>query len=75
MPPLMISTPQSSSVRAIGYDPRSRELYVTFAASGAYAYRGVPPVVWDELRAAPSKGRYVKASVKGTYAFRRVRGG
>jgi hypothetical protein len=75
MPPPMIPTPQSSSVRAIGYDASARELFVTYVGSGAYAYLAVPPSVWDGLRAAPSKGRFVNARVKGVYAYRRLTGG
>ncbi len=71
MAPAMIPTPQSSSVRAIGCDASARELFVTFD-SGAYVYRAVPPAVWSGLLAADSKGGFVNARVKGSYAFRKL---
>ncbi|WP_370552645.1 KTSC domain-containing protein [Conexibacter sp. CPCC 205762] len=67
----MIPTPQSSSVRAIGYEPRTRELHIRWD-SGTYAYAAVPAVVWAELRAADSKGQYVNTRVKGVFAHRKV---
>lgn len=69
MAPQMIPTPESSSVHEVGYDAQSEELYVTYVNSRAYVYRSVPSVVWDELLAAPSKGQYVNANIKGAYDY------
>lgn len=62
----------SSNVEAIGYDPASEELHVQFAESGTYAYEGVPEWVFEELRAAPSKGSYINRMIKGTYSYHQV---
>lgn len=70
MTPEMIPTPDSSSVEEIGYDAEAEEVFVRYREGGLYAYIGVPTVVWDELRAAPSTGTYVNRVIKG-YAYRR----
>lgn len=64
---------QSSSVDAIGYDPASGKLYARFVGSGhAYVYRGVPGTVYQSLRGAESKGRFVNERIKGAYEYRRL---
>jgi hypothetical protein len=66
----MIPTPDSTSVEEIGYDAEAEEVFVRYREGGFYAYIGVPTVVWDELRAAPSTGTYVNQVIKG-YPYRR----
>jgi hypothetical protein len=61
----MIPTPDSSSVEEIGYDADAEEVYVRYRSGGLYAYLGVPAVVWEELRAAPSTGTFVNHIIKG----------
>ena len=41
---------ESSSIRAIGYDPEKYEAWVEYLTrSGPYIYFGVPPEVYSEL--------------------------
>jgi hypothetical protein len=63
---------ESSSLLSVGYDPQSRTLEVAFRNSGVYRYVDVPPEVYAQMLAAPSKGRFVNDRVKGRYAYRRV---
>jgi hypothetical protein len=67
--PEMIPTPDSTSVEEIGYDVDAEEVLVRYKSGGLYAYIGVPAVVWEELRAAPSTGTFVNQVIKG-YPFR-----
>ena len=63
----------SSSVAAIGYESRSARLLIQFRDSGElYAYSGVPPRVFAELKMAPSKGRFVNYEIKGRYPYKRL---
>ena len=64
----------SSILEAVAYDPAGRRLRIRFRTGAIYDYDNVPPVVWDELRAAPSKGAYFSEYVRPEYPYRRVRG-
>lgn len=55
---------ESSSLRAIGYKPGPRELYVEFVETGRYVYFGVPEQLFEGLRAADSKGTYFNHEIK-----------
>jgi hypothetical protein len=61
----------SSAVARIGYDAEAKEAYVEFLGGGLYAYRGVPPAVFEQLVAADSKGTFVNAVIK-RYPFRKI---
>lgn len=63
----------SSSIQAIGYDRVRRVLFIDYIASpGTYAYEAVPPEVYAELQAAPSKGRFVNWRIKDHYRYRLI---
>jgi hypothetical protein len=63
----------SSSVAAIGYDAKRREVYVRFETSPRlYAYVGVPPSTFQELERAESKGRFVNEVIKRRYPVRKL---
>jgi hypothetical protein len=62
----------SSSIAAGGYDARSRTLRLRYIGGDTYDYRNVPSVVFDDLLAAPSKGRFVNWHVKPYYSYVRM---
>ncbi len=62
----------STSITAGGYDARSRTLRLRYIGGDTYDYRPVPSAVFEELLAAPSKGRFVNWHVKPNYAYVRV---
>jgi hypothetical protein len=59
-----ISTPESSHVAAIKYNPETRELFIRFNDDSEYQYSGVPEKIWEELLASGSKGRFVNVVIK-----------
>ena len=64
---------ESSSIEAVGYDPKTHRLYVRFLGSGnAYVYYDVAKRVFEDLLAADSKGRFLNSEIKGAYAYRRL---
>jgi len=65
---------ESSNIKEIGYDQASKILMVKFHNGGLYAYDAVPAEMFDELKSAPSKGKFFIANVKGKYSFRKVGG-
>ena len=72
MQPDMEYTPESSNVEEIGYDADAEDVWVRFRGSGLYVYSGVPTVVWEDFRAAPSKGGFVNDVLKPGYPFHRM---
>jgi hypothetical protein len=67
---------QSSSIQAIGYDPRRRELLVRYRGSPrTYGYAGVTQAEYRALEGAPSKGVFVNARIKGRHPYRIVPAG
>jgi hypothetical protein len=63
---------ESSAVAMIGYDDEAAEAYVQFHDSGTYVYSGVPPVVFESLRHAASKGKFANEVLKPLYSCRRL---
>jgi hypothetical protein len=66
-----IQTPDSEAVLRFGYDPARRILSVTYHEGETYDYLLVPARVFAAMQAAPSKGQFVTAHVKGSYEFRK----
>ena len=58
----------SSSIRAVDYDPTSRRLYIWFPDNGPYTFYHVPPPIFHGLISAGSAGRYYNQYIRGKYA-------
>ena len=54
----------SSSIRWFDFDPVGGTLEVEYDSGGVYRYAGVSSSVCNQLRAAPSKGRFVNEVIK-----------
>ncbi|HEY9825974.1 MAG TPA: KTSC domain-containing protein [Stenomitos sp.] len=62
----------SSNVRAIGYNPDAKVLYVDFHSGSRYAYADVPPEMHDEFIVAPSIGGFFCHNIKGSFKSSRL---
>ena len=62
----------SSNLEAVGYDSPSATLAVRFKGGRTYQYFDVPERIYDDLRAAESKGGYLNRAIKGMYWYARV---
>lgn len=60
---------ESSMIRAVGYDPATKELEVVFTSGRIYRYTDVPHKVYEGLVAAESKGRYMRAHILDAYDY------
>jgi hypothetical protein len=67
-----IDTQGSSAIARIGYDEASQILTVEFTSGIAYNYYDLPTAVFEQLKAAPSKGQFVTQNIKGTYRYARA---
>ena len=63
---------ESSNIAAIGYDREAQRLLVQFTNGSVYSYSDVPVEVFDNFKAAESKGRYLNDYIKGVYNYERV---
>jgi hypothetical protein len=63
----------STSVEWIEYDASARTLEIAFESGSVYRYLDVPVAIFDGLRAAESKGRFVNEIVKPGYRYVRLR--
>ncbi|MEK6209574.1 MAG: KTSC domain-containing protein [Pseudomonadota bacterium] len=64
----------SSSIRAVGYDERSRVLEVEFNDGRINQYTGVSPEVHRRLMSAPSIISYFRDNVEESFAAKRMKG-
>ncbi len=67
-PPLM--PVKSSMVSAVGYDPATSSLHVTFPKGGHYIYEGVTPEQHAALVGAESVGKHFAANVRSKFKHR-----
>lgn len=67
-----IATPESSTIVRFEYDKERKILSVEFKGGVRYNYYDVPNGVFEQMKAAPSKGQYLAQNVKGTYRYARA---
>ena len=63
---------ESSNANAMGYNSKTKELFVEFRGGSLYRYSGVPKVIFEGLKATESFGRFLNQKVKGKYDFVKV---
>jgi hypothetical protein len=57
----------SSALRAVGYDPTSCRMKITFLQGDTYDFCGVPANVYECLMSAHSKGVYYNDHIRDRY--------
>jgi hypothetical protein len=62
----------SSTIAAIGYDEATETLEVEFVSGAVYRYRSVNRDVFEDFRAATSKGRFFNEQIRGAYLWQEV---
>lgn len=62
----------SSNIESIGFDPEASILQVQFKGGSIYQYENVPAEVFEEFKAADSKGTYLSRNIKGIYAYTKI---
>jgi hypothetical protein len=61
----------SSVIAEIAYDAATSTLFIRFQSGVEYAYFAVPARLYDDFRAAFSKGRFFAQRVRGRFPFRK----
>lgn len=73
VPPMLHREPvHSSAIVAIGYDEERETLEVEFISGGVCRYFGVDADVYEDFRAASSKGSFFNRHIKDAYRWERV---
>lgn len=57
----------SSAITAVGYDPSTRRMRITFEQGDSYDFCGVPLYVYEALMRASSKGTYYNDHIRDRY--------
>jgi len=63
---------QSATMTRIGYDETSQILAVEFKNGTTYHYFDVPKHVFEQMKAASSKGSFLAQNIKGVYRYARA---
>lgn len=61
----------SSNISRFGYDEVSYTLTIEFRNGSLYDYFDVPIPVYELMKSAPSKGRFLVQEIKGNYRYAR----
>jgi len=67
-----IDTPESSTIVRFDYAADRKVLIVEFKNGGRYNYYDVPSVMFDRMKAAPSKGQFLAQNIKGAFRYARA---
>jgi hypothetical protein len=62
----MISV-RSSAISAVGYDPQTLRMKITFTQGHSYDFCRVPQRIYEDLMNAYSKGQYYNGNIKDRY--------
>jgi hypothetical protein len=67
-----IESPESSNIARFTYVEASHVLKVEFKDGAIYDYFDVPLEVFQSMRAAPSKGKFLAQSIRAVYRYART---
>ncbi|QLL89888.1 KTSC domain-containing protein [Aeromonas caviae] len=62
----------SSNIMSVGYDSGSETLEIEFKSGAVYQYYNVSEHLYEQFKAAPSKGQFFHMYIKDTAPFSRV---
>ncbi|MES2371469.1 MAG: KTSC domain-containing protein [Bacteroidota bacterium] len=63
----------STVIKSMSYDPARQRLRIVYISGTVYDYKKVPQAVYDEMKAAFSKGTFLNQHIKGQYAYDKIR--
>jgi len=65
----------SSVIDHFHYDPESAVLRVTFVSGLIYEYKKVPKGIYEKMKTAISKGKFLNKNIKGKFPFDKINSG
>ena len=67
-----IESPESSNIARFRYDDQAQSLYVEFKNGSTYQYFDVSIHLFEQMKAASSKGQFLAQNIKGSHRYARV---
>lgn len=64
---------ESSNVRKIGYDEKTKTAYVQFLSGSIYSYKDVPREQFESLKKAASVGSYFYRNFRNKYESKKIK--
>jgi hypothetical protein len=64
-----IAVMPSSVVAKMSYNAEQEKLTIIYTSGSVYVYKEVPYNVYDRMRAAKSKGKFLNEFIKNNYEF------
>ena len=62
----------STAIQGLSYDDETRTLFVAFVDGDTYAYFDAPRGLYEDFRAARSKGGFFARRVRNRYRYQRL---
>lgn len=62
----------SSNVEQYRYNEDTKTLQVEFKPDGTYEYNDVPVTLFEDMKTAPSKGKFLHTKIKGKFDYTRL---
>ena len=56
----------------MSYDPAKQRLRIVYVSGTIYEYKKVEQAVYDDMKAAFSKGTYLNQHIKGRYEYDKI---
>jgi len=63
----------SSVIAGTSYDAASHKLLIRYVSGAIYEYAAVPSQVYEKMKKAVSKGKFLNSYIKGSYAFKKLK--
>ena len=63
----------SSVIAAIKYDALSSTLRIVYVSGSVYDYKKVPEKIYNDMKAAFSKGEFLNKEIKPNYKFEKIK--
>lgn len=70
---IMEKIENSSNISELGYDGEGQLLRVRFKSGHLYEYAGIEGRIFDELKLAPSKGKYINMHIAKNPAYKYIK--
>lgn len=67
-----VESPESSNIARFAYDEGNGVLVVEFLKGGTYNYYDVSRDIFEQMKAASSKGQFLARNIKGVYRYARA---
>jgi hypothetical protein len=66
---MLATAVESTTLATVSYEVSSPRLWLEFRSHAVYCYFGVPPKIYQDLMAAPSKGAYFNRHIRTRFPY------